>query len=526
MGSFVNPTNTAFSKCFNSEIYVDKSELIAFTNKKINSLQQYICSTRPRRFGKTMAVDMLAAYYSKGCDSRELFEKLKISSDSDFEKHLNKYDVIKFDMQNFCNNAGSPDEVLNYLQSVLLEELDREFLECNVQEYPKVSIALREINRITGKQFIILIDEWDAIFRLYPQNTELQTQYIDFLRSLFKGMEPDEFVALAYITGILPVKKYNTESALNNFIEYTMINPHPISDIMAFTEKEVMALCETYDMDFEQMEKWYDGYMFSKDEHVYNPNSIIQAITRRRFDNYWTQTSTYESLRFYIDTNMDGLKDDIIVMLAGVKVHVDTLSFQNDMVSFANKNDILTLLIHLGYLAYEFDTKEVFIPNLEIRTVFETTVRNSHWDGVATALAQSQKLMEATLRKDADTVAKLIRSVHIQNTSLLAYNDENSLSCVIAIAYYCAQNEYVLKREVPLGEGFADVVFIPKKNVDKPALVVELKYDKSADKALDQIYDKQYADELADYTGKALLVGINYNSKTKEHSCVIEEIVK
>ena len=526
MGSFVNPTNTAFSKCFNSEIYVDKSQLIAFTNKKINSLQQYICSTRPRRFGKTMAVDMLAAYYSKGCDSRKLFEKLKISSDSDFEKHLNKYDVIKFDMQNFCNNAGCPDEVLNYLQSVLLEELDREFPECNVKEYPKVSIALREINRITGKQFIILIDEWDAIFRLYPQNTELQTQYIDFLRSLFKGMEPDEFVALAYITGILPVKKYNTESALNNFIEYTMINPNPISDIMAFTEKEVMALCETYDMDFEQMEKWYDGYMFSKDEHVYNPNSIIQAITRRRFDNYWTQTSTYESLRFYIDINMDGLKDDIIAMLAGVKVHVDTLSFQNDMVSFANKNDILTLLIHLGYLAYEFDTKEVFIPNLEIRTVFETTVRNSHWDGVATALAQSQKLMEATLRKDANTVAKLIRSVHIQNTSLLAYNDENSLSCVIAIAYYCAQNEYVLKREVPLGEGFADVVFIPKKNVDKPALVVELKYDKSADKALDQIYEKQYADELADYTGRALLVGINYNSKTKEHSCVIEEIVK
>lgn len=526
MGSFVNPTNTAFSKCFNSEIYVDKSELIAFTNKKINSLQQYICSTRPRRFGKTMAVDMLAAYYSKGCDSRELFEKLKISSDSDFEKHLNKYDVIKFDMQNFCNNAGSPDEVLNYLQSVLLEELDREFPECNVQECPKVSIALREINRITGKQFIILIDEWDAIFRLYPQSTELQTQYIDFLRSLFKGMEPDEFVALAYITGILPVKKYNTESALNNFIEYTMLLPGPMAEFVAFTENEVADLCSQYDVDFGLMQKWYNGYYFKRVGHVYNPNSIINCIQMGEFSNYWTQTSAYESLKFYIDINMDGLKDDIIAMLAGVKVHVDTLSFQNDMVSFANKNDILTLLIHLGYLAYEFDTKEVFIPNLEIRTVFETTVRNSHWDGVATALAQSQKLMDATLRKDADTVAKLIRSVHIQNTSLLAYNDENSLSCVIAIAYYCAQNEYVLKREVPLGEGFADVVFIPKKDVDKPALVVELKYDKSADKALDQIYEKQYADELADYTGKALLVGINYNSKTKEHSCVIEEIVK
>ena len=526
MGSFVNPTNTAFSKCFNSEIYVDKSELIAFTNKKINSLQQYICSTRPRRFGKTMAVDMLAAYYSKGCDSRELFEKLKISSASDFEKHLNKYDVIKFDMQNFCNNAGCPDKILNYLQSVLLEELDREFSECNVKEYPKVSIALREINRITGKQFIILIDEWDAIFRLYPQNTELQTQYIDFLRSLFKGMEPDEFVALAYITGILPVKKYNTESALNNFIEYTMLLPGPMAEFVAFTENEVADLCSQYDVDFGLMQKWYNGYYFKRVGHVYNPNSIINCIQMGEFSNYWTQTSAYESLKFYIDINMDGLKDDIIAMLAGVKIKINPRTFENDLISFKNKNDIMTLLVHLGYLAFDFDTKEAYIPNHEIRSVFEDVVTEAHWDGVATALAQSQKLMEATLRKDANTVAKLIRSVHIQNTSLLAYNDENSLSCVIAIAYYCAQNEYVLKREVPLGEGFADVVFIPKKDIDKPALVVELKYDKSADKALDQIYEKQYADELADYTGKALLVGINYNSKTKEHSCVIEEIVK
>ena len=526
MGSFVNPTNTAFSKCFNSEIYVDKSELITFTNKKINSLQQYICSTRPRRFGKTMAVDMLAAYYSKGCDSRELFEKLKISSDSDFEKHLNKYDVIKFDMQNFCNNAGSSDEILNYLQMVLLEELDREFPECNVKEYPKVSIALREINRITGKQFIILIDEWDAIFRLYPQSTELQTQYIDFLRSLFKGMEPDEFVALAYITGILPVKKYNTESALNNFIEYTMLLPGPMAEFVAFTENEVADLCSQYDVDFGLMQKWYNGYYFKRVGHVYNPNSIINCIQMGEFSNYWTQTSAYESLKFYIDINMDGLKDDIIAMLAGVKIKINPRTFENDLISFKNKNDIMTLLVHLGYLAFDFDTKEAYIPNHEIRSVFEDVVTEAHWDGVATALAQSQKLMDATLRKDANTVAKLIRSVHIQNTSLLAYNDENSLSCVIAIAYYCAQNEYVLKREVPLGEGFADVVFIPKKNVDKPALVVELKYDKSADKALNQIYEKQYADELADYTGSALLVGINYNSKMKEHSCVIEEIVK
>ena len=398
MGSFVNPTNTAFSKCFNSEIYVDKSELIAFTNKKINSLQQYICSTRPRRFGKTMAVDMLAAYYSKGCDSRELFEKLKISSASDFEKHLNKYDVIKFDMQNFCNNAGSSDEILNYLQMVLLEELDREFPECNVKEYPKVSIALREINRITGKQFIILIDEWDAIFRLYPQNTELQTQYIDFLRSLFKGMEPDEFVALAYITGILPVKKYNTESALNNFIEYTMLLPGPMAEFVAFTENEVADLCSQYDVDFGLMQKWYNGYYFKRVGHVYNPNSIINCIQMGEFSNYWTQTSAYESLKFYIDINMDGLKDDIIAMLAGVKIKINPRTFENDLISFKNKNDIMTLLVHLGYLAFDFDTKEAYIPNHEIRSVFEDVVTEAHWDGVATALAQSQKLMEEIRR--------------------------------------------------------------------------------------------------------------------------------
>ena len=283
-------------------------------------------------------------------------------------------------MQNFCNNAGCPDKILNYLQSVLLEELDREFPECNVKECPKVSIALREINRMTGKQFIILIDEWDAVFRLYPQNTELQTQYIDFLRSLFKGMEPDEFVALAYITGILPVKKYNTESALNNFIEYTMLLPGPMAEFVAFTEEEVADLCSQYDVDFGLMQKWYNGYYFKRVGHVYNPNSIINCIQMGEFSNYWTQTSAYESLKFYIDINMDGLKDDIIAMLAGVKIKINPRTFENDLISFKNKNDIMTLLVHLGYLAFDFDTKEAYIPNHEIRSVFEDVVTEAHWD--------------------------------------------------------------------------------------------------------------------------------------------------
>lgn len=295
---------------------------------------------------------------------------------------------------------------------------------------------------------------------------------------------------------------------------------------MAFTQEEVCELCDKYKMDFSQMQNWYNGYNFFYVGPVYNPNSIVQSLNERYFDNYWTQTSAYESLRFYIDLNMEGLKDDIIAMLAGVRAKINPRTFENDLVSFKNKNDIMTLLVHLGYLAFDYNTQEAYIPNHEIRSVFKDAVTDSNWDGVVTALTQSQKLMDATLRKDSNTVAKLIRSVHIQNTSLLEYNDENSLSCVIAIAYYCAQNEYILKREVPLGEGYADIVFIPKKEVNKPALIVELKYDKSTDEAIEQIYDRKYAEELVDYTGKVLLVGVNYDSKNKEHNCVIEEIEK
>ena len=305
-----------------------------------------------------------------------------------------------------------------------------------------------------------------------------------------------------------------------------MIDAGDFQEFVGFTEEEVRALCEQYQVDFDTMQSWYDGYTFPYVPHVYNPKSVVDSIRRKRFGSYWTQTETYEALKIYIDLNYDGLKEDIIEMLTGQRICIYTGRFQNDMITFKSKDDVLTLLVHLGYLAYDSERSEVFIPNIEIRGEFRNAVTSDHWKDIATALETSDRLLRATWDGDTETVAKLLDAAHMENTSILTYNDENSLSCVIAIAYYSAMKDYKKIREMPTGKGFADIVFLPKRFSDKPAMVVELKCDASADGALAQIREKKYADSLKDYKGNLLLVGINYDKKTKKHDCVIEQTEK
>jgi hypothetical protein len=331
---------------------------------------------------------------------------------------------------------------------------------------------------------------------------------------------------LGYITGILPIKKYGTQSALNNFDEFTMLNPGALSEYVGFTEEEVLDLCEKYQMDFEETKRWYDGYSFRRVPHIYNPNSIVKEMLFQEFDSYWTKTETYETLRDYIILNFDGLKDEVIKMISGGRCKVDSKSFQNDMVSLNSKDDVLVLLIHLGYLAYDMDRREVYIPNNEIRDEFRTAVNGSGWKDVIKALKESDELLQATWKKDADTVAAAIDKVHMQNASIFNYNDENTLSCIITLAYYYAVDEYILIREMPAGKGRADIIFYPKNFSNKPAMVVELKWDQSADSAIRQIREKQYTEALKKYTGEILLVGITYDKQTKKHQCVIEQVVK
>lgn len=522
MGIYLNPSNTDFQRAINSEIYIDKSQLIEYTSKKLFTEQQFICVSRPRRFGKSMAANMLTAYYSRGCDSREMFSNLKISETESFEKHLNKYNVIHINMVNFMNKGNSISEALDYLSRRILHELKREYGDVDCFDWNDLISVLEEIFQEKQVPFIFIIDEWDCVFRVHKNNSDSQTKYLDFLRNLLKDQS---YVALAYMTGILPIKKYGEHSAINAFYEYSMVDAEPISEFTGFTESEVKELCEKYNKSFSEMKRWYDGYNLNRIS-IYNPKSVVESIIRGQFNNYWTSTETYEALKVYIEMNFDGLKDTIIELLAGQKAVIDTTTFSNDMVTFETKDDVLTLLVHLGYLTYNFYTKEVSIPNYEISEQFASTIKVMGWSEVADSLKLSDELLKATLNCDEEKVAELIDKAHSENTSILKYNDENSLSCVISLAYYCARKTYTMERELPAGKGYADIVFKPRRNNSNPAIIVELKYAKTAEGAIEQIKEKQYADCLNDYTGEILLVGINYDKEEKKHTCKIEKIVK
>ena len=524
MGIYLNPGNISFAKTIRSEIYVDKTGLIACTNEYLNTRDHYLCVSRPRRFGKSMTLEMLAAYYSCGCDSRELFAGFKIAQHKDFEKHLNQYDVIYLNMQQFLIRAKK-QEVTQYLEQAVLEELREVYGNWFSAQITDLATALEKIFVKTQKQFIFLIDEWDCVMRERQESEAMQKQYLDFLRDLLKDQP---YVALAYVTGILPVKKYGQHSALNMFWEYSMTNQKMLEEYTGFTEEEVKALCERYDMDFEEISSWYDGYRFKNYKHIYNPKSVVEAMTCRDCSNYWTSTETYEALKIYMEMDFDGLRAEIVQMLGGGRVRVNTRSFQNDMRNFNTKDDVLTLLIHLGYLGYDSNEKEAFIPNKEIIEEFENAMSVGGWPNVMNVLKASEKLLEDTMRGDAESVAKELDKAHSEVASILTYNDENSLGCAIGLAYYSARKDYKLIRELPAGKGYADIAFLPLPHTNKPAMVVELKYDRSVSAAIQQIKDRQYMQALEGYTGEILLVGVNYNKANpdKPHSCVIERVGK
>ncbi|MEZ3492208.1 MAG: ATP-binding protein [Lachnospiraceae bacterium] len=524
MGFYLNPSDKGFWKSVRSEIYVDKTGLIACTNKVINTEEQYICVSRPRRFGKSMALKMLAAYYSRGCASADLFKGFQIERDATFREHLNQYNVIFLNMQQFMVQAAHGQEI-DYLEQEVVEELLEEYGALLNGQKRGLAATLRKIYAKTEKQFIFLIDEWDCVMRERQEAETMQKQYLDFLRDLLKDQP---YVALAYMTGILPVKKYGQHSALNMFWEYSMTDPFDYEAYTGFTENEVSGLCERYGMDFAQISNWYDGYQFRQFRHVYNPRSVVAAMKSHVLSNYWTSTETYEALKIYIDMDFDGLRSDIVQMLGGARIRINTFSFQNDMRNLQTKDDVLTLLVHLGYLGYDAESREAFIPNKEILGEFENAMSVNGWANVMQILKASEQLLEDTLQGNTERVARALDKAHTQAASILTYNDENSLSCAIGLAYYSARKEYRLIRELPTGKGYADIVFLPLPCVNKPALVVELKYHKTAHAAIQQIKDRQYTQALEGYTGELIMVGINYDKDRadKPHSCVIERYRK
>ena len=386
---------------------------------------------------------------------------------------------------------------------------------------------MKDVFSYTKCPFIILIDEWDCLFREYREDKEAQRQYLDFLRNWLKDKS---YIALAYMTGILPIKKYGTHSALNMFTEYSMTDPGDLAEFFGFTESEVATLCQKYSMNFDEAKAWYNGYQLishsKASDHaysMYSPKSVVESMLRHKFGPYWNQTETYEALKVYIQMNMDGLKDSIIEMLAGSNVPVNTETFSNDMTTFASKDDVLTLLVHLGYLTYHSTTESVAIPNREVSKEYVNAISTMDWPEVIRSIQASRELLNALWRQNSDAVAAGIDQAH-QEISILQYNDENSLSCTISLAFYFAREYYTIVRELPSGKGFADLCFLPRKShIDKPAAVIELKWEQSAEGAIEQIRQKNYVNALADYKGNLLLVGINYD-RDKNHSCIIEKM--
>ncbi len=527
MGSYLNPSSERFQTSLRSEIYVDKSMLIAQINRRVRTEQKFICVSRPRRFGKSMAAEMLAAYYGSGEDTASLFDGLKIAGEASYREHLNRYDVIKINMQEFLSSTHDMDEMLAMLKKYVLFDLLDQYENIRFRDEKNLIQVMKDIFAKTHRPFVILIDEWDCLFREYAHNTEAQKKYLDFLRAWLKDQS---YVALAYMTGILPIKKYGSHSALNMFSEYSMTNPRELAEYFGFTEDEVRELCTAYNMSFEEARAWYDGYELVTQHangqtvySMYSPKSVVDAMLSHTYDTYWNQTETYEALKVYIQMNMDGLKDAVVKMMAKERVAINTGTFTNDMTTFAGRDDVLTLLVHLGYLSYRRSDKTVCIPNDEVSQEYVNAISTMDWSEVMRAILASKKLMEAMWAMDGDAVARGLDKSH-EEISILQYNDENSLCCTINLAFYYAREYYTIIRELPTGKGFADICLIPRKlHADKPAVVIELKKDKDAQGAIEQIKQKHYVSALEDYKGNLLLVGINYD-KDKNHSCIIEKI--
>lgn len=522
MGTYINVGNAGFQSARNGE-YVDKSGLIAVVNSTLFTERRFSCVTRCRRFGKSMAAKMLYAYYDHSCDSRHLFADLQIAHDPSFEKYLNKYPAIYLDMTSFVTRYHD-EGIVGKIDAALLADVSKAYPDVPVEEGDDLMDYMLRVSETKQQQFVFIIDEWDAICREFAPGTKAMDAYVGWLRRMFKSQDAMRAFACAYMTGILPIKKYRTESALNNFIEYSMVTPRKMARFFGFTKEEVKTLAEKHGSDFGELVKWYDGYQIGDQPSMFNPNSVIQAIDSGWCESYWGKTGSYDAVAHYIKMNYEGLKNDVIQMLGGGRVKVNTSKFQNDMSVIESKDDVLTVLIHLGYLSYDRNKSECYIPNKEVAGEMVNAIEDNHWTEVSKALAASEQLLQATLDGDEEAVARGVEAAHDENTSILSYNNENSLACVLSIAYYYAKNDYVMHRELATGKGFADMVLIPRKNVDSPAIVLELKVNKDADTAISQIRRKDYPAKLQEYSDRLLLVGINYDRDTKQHTCRIERI--
>ena len=524
MGIYVNPGNENLKEAIRSEIFIDKSLFIGKITGFINTRQKFICVSRPRRFGKSMIGDLMKAYFSKGCDSREIFSKLKIAKDPCFGENLNKFNVLSIDLGGFFSSSENKNEILKNLKNKLLEDFRKEFPEIGFSETDAISDLILRAYTETNTQFVVIIDEYDVLVReRIPE--DIFKSYLELLNSLFKNDALNPAVALAYLTGILPIVRDKVQSKLNVFKESTMLEPFGMEEFFGFTKSEVKALCREYKMKFKECEEWYDGYKIGKIS-VYNPNSLVEAMMRRECANYWHSTGSYEVVSDYIKLDYDGTKTAVIEMLSDREVPVKVVDFKNRLDEIKTKDNVLTYLIHLGYLNYDKKTKMCRIPNQEIKEEWMSALQDAgNFAKIAEMIRDSDKLLYLAQNGVAEEVAAALDKAHTEVTSALNYNFESSLQAAIIFAFYTARSKYTIIQELPAGYGFADIGFIPINKKD-PAMIIELKCNQDADTAIKQIKEKNYPKVFENYLDNLLLVGVNYDKNTKVHECVIEKYQK
>lgn len=520
MGTYLDPGSSGFEEMLNGD-YIDKTGLIALINRRINTPRKMVCISRPRRFGKSYAAKMLCAYYDCTCDSHILFDKYEISKDSTYECNINKYHVIYLDMSNLLEKVR-PEMLIQFIK----DNVENEILSAGPDIHKGSTFDETLINAVeyTGKKFIAVIDEWDAPIRTAPG---ILKEYLGFLRMLFKssGTTPKIFAA-AYMTGILPIKKDGSESAVSDFDEFSVLDAGEFAKYTGFTENEVKRLCDEKRMDFLALKKWYDGYSFGSEKSMYNPYSVMKAIDRKRVRSYWRKTSAAEALITYVELGGDELQEKIARLIAGEEVTVYTDDFENDLGSFKSDDDVLTLLIHLGYLSYDEDSSLVKIPNAEVQEEFSRILKKAKNKKLVELVRKSEQLLRDTLAGNEQAVAEGIQRVRDLNYAPMFYNDEQALRYAVKFAYIACMDRYTKIEELPSGRGIADVVYLPNQGERLPALLIELKWSRPADEAIQQIRDKAYSTVLEGYTGMIVCVGITYDEKTKVHSCRIETVTK
>ncbi|MBR4985161.1 MAG: AAA family ATPase, partial [Proteobacteria bacterium] len=488
------------------------------------------CISRPRRFGKSYAAQMLCAYYCIGCDSAPLFDDLEIAKDETYRAHLNQYNVLYLDISGIIGKS-SLNDMIQFITDVTAEDMHE--LYPNVKVAKSLADLLYNAVEATGRQFIAIIDEWDAPIRDNDSTAEIRKTYLQFLRSLFKDSSvTNKVFAAAYMTGILPIKKDGSQSAISEFREYTILEPDNYAPYVGFTENDVQSICKENQIDLEQMKFWYDGYKIKGVGSVYNPNSVMEAVRTRKFRSYWSATSDPTNLLEYLNLDRDGLGKAVVDLLAGKEVRIDPGMFRNDPSSLKTEDDVLTLLTHYGYLSYDEDRETVRIPNEEIRIEYARSVHRVTHAETIQRVKRSVQLMKDTADMNANAVATELQKVHTEEYGPRHYNNEQSLRGTIKLAYFAYKDEYLQLEELASGTGYADIVYLPKRNSDYPALVIELKaLDKShpqndAEGAIAQIKNRHYPDILQNYTDEILLVGISYDKDDpdKNHTCIIESL--